>query len=66
MPQTHVRHDFNETLHEFRDLTEVAKLDTAFGALAEKGRAYLLAEGIKCDDHLRPVGRFPQHPGRGL
>ena len=49
MPQTHVRHDFNETLHEFRDLTEVATLDTAFGALAEKGRAYLLAEGIKPD-----------------
>jgi N-methylhydantoinase A len=49
MLQTDVRHDFKETLYGFWDLTEVATLDAAFAALADKGRAYLLAEGIKPD-----------------
>ena len=49
MLQTDVRHDFKETLYGFWDLTEVATLDAAFAALSDKGRAYLLAEGIKPD-----------------
>ena len=47
MLQTDVRHDFKETLYGFWDLTEIATLDTAFGALIDKGRTYLLAEGIR-------------------
>lgn len=47
MLQTGVRHDFKETLYGFWDLTEVATLDAAIAALSDKGRAYLLAEGIR-------------------
>ncbi len=49
MLQTDVRHDFKETLYGFWDLTEVATLDAAFAALSDKGRTYLLNEGIKPD-----------------
>ena len=35
MLQTDVRHDFKETLYRFWDLTEVATLDAAFGALSD-------------------------------
>ncbi len=49
MLQTDVRHDFKETLYGFWDLTELATLDAAFGALSDKGRSYLLNEGIKPD-----------------
>lgn len=49
MLQTDVRHDFKETLYGFWDLTEPATLDSAFSALADKGRTYLLNEGIRPD-----------------
>ena len=49
MLQTDVRHDFKETLYGFWDLTNVATLTAAFGALSDKGRTYLLGEGIKPD-----------------
>ena len=49
MLQTDVRHDFKETLYGFWDLTDIATLNAAFGALSDKGRAYLLGEGIRPD-----------------
>ena len=49
MLQTDVRHDFKETLYGFWDLTDVATLDAAFTALSDKGRDYLLNEGIRPD-----------------
>ena len=49
MLQTDVRHDFKETLNGFWDLTEPATLSAAFAALSDKGRTYLLAEGIAPD-----------------
>ena len=49
MLQTDVRHDFKETLYGFWDLTDVATLNAAFGALSDKGRSYLLNEGIRPD-----------------
>ena len=50
MLQTDVRHDFKETHYGFWDLTGAGTLDTAFAALEDKGRAYLLDEGIKAGD----------------
>jgi N-methylhydantoinase A len=47
MLQTDVRHDFKETLYGFWDLTKPATLNAAFEALSDKGRAYLVSEGIK-------------------
>ena len=49
MLQTDVRHDFKETLYGFWDLTDPATLTAAFDALSDRGRAYLIAEGIKTD-----------------
>lgn len=42
-----MRHDFKETLYGFWDLTQPAAVAAAFEALSEKGRAYLISEGIK-------------------
>ncbi len=50
MLQTDVRHDFKETLYSFWDLMEVERLDAAFEALSEKGRDYLVDEGINRTD----------------
>ena len=50
MLQTDVRHDFKETLYSFWDLMDLATLNAAFDGLAERGRAYLLAEGIAPGD----------------
>jgi N-methylhydantoinase A len=49
MLQTDVRHDFKETLYGFWDAMGPATLESAFGALSETGRAYLLSEGITPD-----------------
>jgi N-methylhydantoinase A len=50
MLQTDVRHDFKETLYSFWDLMDVDRLDAAFDALAERGREYLVEEGIDRGD----------------
>ena len=49
MLQTDVRHDFKETLYGFWDAIDLATLNDAFDALAKKGTAYLLAEGLAPD-----------------
>ena len=46
MLQTDVRHDFKETLYSFWDLMDVETLETSFNALQDRGRDYLVAEGI--------------------
>ncbi len=46
MLQTDVRHDFKETLYSFWDLMDVSTLENAFSALQDKGRDYLIAEGV--------------------
>ena len=50
MLQTDVRHDFKETLYGFWDLMELSRLESAFEALATRGRDHLVAEGIAPDD----------------
>lgn len=50
MLQTDVRHDFKETLYSFWDLMDADRLDAAFEALSEKGRDYLVDEGIDRND----------------
>ena len=47
MLQTDVRHDFKETLYSFWDLMELETLEQAFGGLQERGRNYLIEEGIE-------------------
>ena len=49
MLQTDVRHDFKETLYSFWDLMDLDTLNAAFDGLAERGRQYLVAEGIAAD-----------------
>ena len=49
MLQTDARHDFKETLYGFWDLTDLGTLNAAFSAMSDKGRAYLLGEGIKAE-----------------
>lgn len=50
MLQTDVRHDFKETLYSFWDLMDLETLNAAFDGLAERGRAYLIEEGIETDN----------------
>lgn len=49
MLQTDVRHDYKETLYSFWDLLELSALESSFAALVERGRAYLLSEGVAGD-----------------
>ena len=49
MLQTDVRHDFQKNLYGFWDVQDRAELEGAFSALAGKGRAYLIAQGIEVD-----------------
>lgn len=50
MLQTDVRHDFKETLYGFWDMMDVDTLESAFSGLEDKGRGYLLEEGVGRDD----------------
>ncbi|MCE0507317.1 hydantoinase/oxoprolinase family protein [Roseivivax sp. GX 12232] len=47
MLQTDVRHDFKETHYNFWDLVDVGDLETAFARLQDKGRDFLVEEGIE-------------------
>ena len=49
MLQTDVRHDFKETLYGYWDLIGQKTLEEAYSALEEKGRAFLVKEGIADD-----------------
>ncbi len=49
MLQTDVRHDYKETLYSFWDHLELEVLESSFAALVDKGREYLLSEGVAAD-----------------